>query len=691
MINPVSSDKFNRIFTGEYNIRFKSPKTDTCSTCDSLKVSLSDAEKAKNEEDIRSIKLQRELHHRKAEAGQDAIKQACAEATANPDIYAITFDLPTPMLSTGPTFYKKKVFCYNLGIHCLYPSQGYFYMWDESTASRGADEVGMWLHLLAKGVFQEIIHIFPQVGHTMLPCDRDFAQVEKHVTHHCQYIYSPDQWLEVLSISQKKNPFVVVRMQQEDFLKISEMKNSFRIPRGPDNACSISKAVRMMFTTENMDEIRYGENIQKKNKPGFMGRNKHERRVKKYGQGDRTQIQRIKKKLGRFQTVFSEGQEAQLVQYLKTMEARSFGLTPYDLRHLAFRLAEMNGIKHSFSQEKKVAGKDWLIHFLKRYRDLSLRKPESTSAARAMGFNKVAVSKFFLLLGEVMEKFKFTPDKIYNCDETGITIVAKKQSKIISFKGRRQVGVLTSAERGNTITAEICFSASGHYLIPLLVYPRKRMNPELSNEAQISIHAECYPTGWMQSHIFFRWFKGFVEQTGSTPQNPVLLLLDGHVTHTKNLEVINYAKDHGVVLLCFPPHCTHKLQALDVAFMNALSTYYSKEINVWLWGHPGRVVSQFVIAELFGNAFIKAATMSTAINGFRKIGVWLFNPDVFSDDDFAPSETTGPKNRLCIFHQLICNRILMLEKKKYVNQTEKRALPTSSPPPLIKLSLNSKF
>nr|CAH7724700.1 unnamed protein product [Callosobruchus chinensis] len=268
------------------------------------------------------------------------------------------------------------------------------------------------------------------------------------------------------------------------------------------------------------------------------------------------------------------------------MEVRLFGLTPYDLRHLAFRLAEMNGIKQLFSR-KKSGGKGLAIHFLKRHRDLSLRKPESTSAARAMGFNKVAVSKFFQLLGEVMEKFKFTPDKIYsyNCDETGITIVPKKQSKIILFKGRRQVGVLTSAERGNTITAEICFSAYGHYLIPLLVYPRKRMNPELLNGAQISIHAECYPTGWMQSDIFFRWFKGFVEQTGATPENPVLLLLDGHFTHTKNLEVINYAKDHGVVLLCYPPHCTHKLQALDVAFMNPSSTYYSKEINVWLRKH----------------------------------------------------------------------------------------------------------
>nr|CAH7768588.1 unnamed protein product [Callosobruchus chinensis] len=158
-----------------------------------------------------------------------------------------------------------------------------------------------------------------------------------------------------------------------------------------------------------------------------------------------------------------------------------------------------------------------------------------------------------------MEKFKFTPDKIYNCDETGITIVPK----------------------------------------------------------------------------------------------------NGHFPHTKNLEVINYAKDHSVVLLCFPAHCTHKLQALDVAFMNPLSTYYSKEINVWLRGHPGRVVSQFVIAELFGNAFIKAATMSKAINGFRRTGVCPFNPDVFTDDDFAPAETTDIQDQN-MSQQIQKNRHLMI-------------------------------
>jgi hypothetical protein len=39
-------------------------------------------------------------------------------------------------------------------------------------------------------------------------------------------------------------------------------------------------------------------------------------------------------------------------------------------------------------------------------------------AARAIGFNKVAVSNLFSLLTEVVEKYQFSTDKIYNVDET---------------------------------------------------------------------------------------------------------------------------------------------------------------------------------------------------------------------------------------------------------------------------------
>jgi len=77
------------------------------------------------------------------------------------------------------------------------------------------------------------------------------------------------------------------------------------------------------------------------------------------------------------------------------MERRLFGLTTYDVRKLAYELATKNSIKHYFSDKTKIAGKDWLAGFLNRNSQISIRKPEAISAARAMGLNKVVVDMFY--------------------------------------------------------------------------------------------------------------------------------------------------------------------------------------------------------------------------------------------------------------------------------------------------------
>ena len=60
----------------------------------------------------------------------------------------------------------------------------------------------------------------------------------------------------------------------------------------------------------------------------------------------------------------------------------------------------------------------------------------------------------------------------------------------------------------------------------------------------------------------------------------------------------------------------------------------------WMRQHPGRRVTIYEVGELFGEAFVKSAVMHTAINGFRKSGIYPLNPEVFPEWMFAPSETT---------------------------------------------------
>lgn len=106
----------------------------------------------------------------------------------------------------------------------------------------------------------------------------------------------------------------------------------------------------------------------------------------------------VSKVLGAKMTVFTPEQEVELVNYLKDIEARLFGLSMTECRQLAFQLADQNRIEHLFSKDHKMAGKGWMQGFLNRHKDLSIRNPEATSGASAMGFNKVAVQKFFKLL-----------------------------------------------------------------------------------------------------------------------------------------------------------------------------------------------------------------------------------------------------------------------------------------------------
>lgn len=322
------------------------------------------------------------------------------------------------------------------------------------------------------------------------------------------------------------------------------------------------------------------------------------------------------------------------------MESRLFGLTIDELRTLAFELAERNNIVNNFNKTKAKAGKCWFYSFMKRNPHLSLRSAEPTSLARATGFNRAVVKKFFDLLSELYDKYKFTADRVYNVDETGIRTVPNKQSKVLALRGKRQVGGLVSAERGILVTAETCMSASGIYMPTMFVFPRQRAKPELLDNAPPGSTAEYHPSGWVQKDIFVRWFRRFVEFSKPTKEKPVLLLLDGHSTHTKSIELIDMARENNVHLLCFPPHCTHRMQPLDVAFMAPLSNYYSQEARKWMQSHPGRVITINQIGELYGAAFMKAASVETAVNAFRKTGIFPLDSNVFPEWMFQPAETT---------------------------------------------------
>lgn len=95
-----------------------------------------------------------------------------------------------------------------------------------------------------------------------------------------------------------------------------------------------------------------------------------------------------------------------------------------------------------------------------------------------------------------MDRYKFDPNDIWNVDETGITTV-QKPSKTVGAKGVKQVGGITSTERGTLVTVCAAVSAIGNSMPPRMIFPRKKF--------QRSFHSRRTPRSvwWSTSVVIY--------------------------------------------------------------------------------------------------------------------------------------------------------------------------------------------
>lgn len=273
-----------------------------------------------------------------------------------------------------------------------------------------------------------------------------------------------------------------------------------------------------------------------------------------------------------------------------------------------------------------------------RHQNLSLRKPESTSLLRSTGFNKSRVDEFFNNYKSVQQRYQFKPTRIYNLDETGQSTVIKPV-RVVSTKGKKQVGQVASGERGESITVVGTICADGTYIPPIFIYPRIRdpskymINPPPGSVALGS------KTGWINSELFIKVLQHIVLHTKCSKDDKILLLIDNHKSHS-TIESIEFCRENGIVLLSFPPHTTHRLQPLDVGVFGPYKTRLSVVYNEWMLSNPGRPITISHLAELAGKVYFHSFTPMNIVNSFKKTGIWPIDSSVFSESDFLPSTVT---------------------------------------------------
>ncbi|KAJ8940640.1 hypothetical protein NQ318_020697, partial [Aromia moschata] len=203
-------------------------------------------------------------------------------------------------------------------------------------------------------------------------------------------------------------------------------------------------------------------------------------------------------------------------------------------------------------------------------------------------------------------------------DETGVQLI-NKPGKVITTKGTKDVHVLTSKERGENVSVVACCSADGRFIPPVLIF--KGVNKKAEFSDGLPAGSKVYmnkKSSFINSDLFLLWLKEhFIP---NKPNGKCLLILDGHTAHSTDIDMLQVADDNDIIILCLYRVTARKL------------------FNPWTeasFVHSKLILVKKRNCDVIGKAWIRAACIANAINGFKACGIYPLDPNAIPDHFFS--------------------------------------------------------
>lgn len=151
------------------------------------------------------------------------------------------------------------------------------------------------------------------------------------------------------------------------------------------------------------------------------------------------------------------------------------------------------------------------------------------------------------------------------------------------------------------------------------------------------------PKGFTDTELGESWLRYTDEATKDRAAGAYrLIIFDGHSTHL-SFEFIEYALDHNIILLCYPPHTTHALQGLDVVIFGRFKLDWVDERDKYSSVHSG-TIGKHNFLRIFASAYPRTFTSSNILEAFKKTGIWPYDPSQITAQMLGPSKETSTQH-----------------------------------------------
>jgi hypothetical protein len=116
-----------------------------------------------------------------------------------------------------------------------------------------------------------------------------------------------------------------------------------------------------------------------------------------------------------------------------------------------------------------------------------------------------------------------------------------------------------------------------------------------------------------------------------------LLVLDGHNSHL-TYPFCAFSEARKIIILCLPPHTTHRLQPCDVGVFGPLASSWRKEVNDRSARNDAITFRNFL--RVYSVARSRSVHPNSITSAWEKAGLWPVNPNRIEDNAYEPAKLT---------------------------------------------------
>lgn len=282
----------------------------------------------------------------------------------------------------------------------------------------------------------------------------------------------------------------------------------------------------------------------------------------------------------------------------------------------------------------------WWRSLLKHHPEISLRKSQNFGMVRTTLITRQTIEAYYRHLLETLHDNSIgnlldKPHLIFNADESGFEFDAINKI-VAAAKGARHMLRISKGQH-EKVTVLTCVSAAGNSIPPMFIFKSLsgRVPTRVGEGAPTGTLFTGQKSGWIDKDLYLKWFREvFLKYIPM--ERPVLLLVDGHKAHVTQ-DVIEVAVENQILVFCLPAHASHLLQPIDLSLFGPLNKGWVKACAAF--HHlTSVVVNQRNFAKIFNVAWHSSNTPDVIRGGFRRSGIYPFDPNKFDYGKLAPSQ-----------------------------------------------------